>query len=77
LERENSGAIKEKKATRHRGSKEAKDPDRWPGDPFEGLPCSAFVDLGDLVRRQAGEACSSVADGVAVEEGDGAVEAAC
>lgn len=36
--------------TRHRGSKEAKDPDIWPDDPFEGLPACAVIDLGSLGR---------------------------
>jgi len=48
-----AASPKEKRPTRHRGSKEARDPDPWPDDPFEGLPCSAFIDLGDLVRAPA------------------------
>lgn len=40
--------------TRHRGSKEAKDPDRSPDDPFEGLPTFARIDLGCLMRSVPG-----------------------
>lgn len=43
-------ALETKKPCRHRGSKEAKDPDPIPDDPHSGLPYGAWVDLASLIR---------------------------